>query len=376
MAKKPLIALEEHFFGPDPLVPASVVALYSQQFAFVPNVHAKLLDIGAQRLADMRRAGVSLQVVAHAPGMSGSEAAQAAALNDFLAQRLRRPDDNDNNPAAAAAAPHARFFRGLAVLPMASPRRAADELRRCVRELGLVGAMVDNHVERVDGDGDGGDDDDDDAAATRGGVRGERVFYDREAFACVFEAAQELDVPIYLHPMFPTASLAQTYEGNYIDGAALSMASSGWGWHSECGLHVLRLFAAGVFDRFPKLKIIVGHFGEMLPFMVDRIAQLSVRWGKRDRDFSTVWKENIWITTSGVWSIDPMAMIKRNTPVDKTMFSIDTPFAKAEDGKKFWEELQASNMYSSEEMDDIGWKNAARLFKLDEEELVKAAQEL
>jgi predicted TIM-barrel fold metal-dependent hydrolase len=353
MSKKPLIALEEHFFAPPPLVPSSVVSRYSQQFAFVPNVHDKLLDLSTARKADMRVAGVTLQIIAHAPGMSGASADQAAKVNDYLAKAIGATEEDR------------RVFRGLAVLPMGEAGKAAEELRRCVRELGFVGAMIDNHVEKVVGEGD----------SSKADGPGERIMYDREEFSAVFEAAHELDVPIYLHPMFPTASLAQSYQGNYIDGAALSMGSSGWGWHSECGLHVLRLFAAGVFDKFPKLKIIVGHFGEMLPFMVDRIAQLSVRWGKRERDFRTVYRENIWITTSGVWSVDPMAMIKRNTPIDKILFSIDTPFAKAEDGKIFWEELQASNLHSSQEMDDIGWKNAAKLFKLDEEELAKVAQE-
>jgi predicted TIM-barrel fold metal-dependent hydrolase len=220
---------------------------------------------------------------------------------------------------------------------------------------GFVGVMVDNHVEDK-------------------GPLG-RVQYDAPKYDPVWRMAEMLFQPIYLHPMFPPGPLAEAYTVSHIlPNAAASLGTSGWGWHSECGLHVLKLFAAGVFDRFPKLRIIVGHFGEMLPFMLQRICQLSGRWGVRQRDFATVWRENIWITTSGVWSVDPMAMIQRNTSVEKVMFSIDTPFAKAEDGKRFWEDLCASRIYDEKELENIGWKNAARIFHLDEEQLIQDAE--
>ena len=92
--------------------------------------------------------------------------------------------------------------------------------------------------------------------------------------------AEELDVPVYLHPTWPSDSMNPRYEGNFSGAATRSLGASGFGWHSETALHVLRLVAAGKFDKFPKLKLIIGHFGEMLPFMLERICKLSVRWGE------------------------------------------------------------------------------------------------
>ena len=226
--------------------------------------------------------------------------------------------------------------------------------------------MIDNHV--LDAS----------APATSGGTGDggkEAAYYDAPEFWPVFEAAQDLDVPIYIHPMFPPPRLAAHYtSGAFTLGAGVSMGSSGWGWHSECGLHVLRLFASGVFDAYPRLKIVVGHFGEMLPFMLDRLYMLSKRWGHRERDFRKVWKENLFLTTSGCWAIDPMATIARNTNVDNVLFSLDWPFADAEDGRSFWEDLRNSGLYDREDLDKIGWKNAARLFKLDEQQVMEAAE--
>jgi predicted TIM-barrel fold metal-dependent hydrolase len=350
----PLIALEEHYFAPSDLLPSHVMSLYSEQFKYVPSVHAKLLDISTDslRVQSMQHSGITMQILSHAPGLSSSEPEHCSQVNDFLAAKIDASDESK------------RLYRGLAVLPMGSPGKAAEELRRCVKELGFVGTMIDNHVIGASLS----------SASESVGDGKEAKYYDNPDFWPVFEAAQDLDVPIYIHPMFPPPRLAEHYtSGSFVLGAGVSMGSSGWGWHSECGLHVLRLFASGLFDKYPRLKIVVGHFGEMLPFMLDRLYMLSKRWGDRERDFRKVWKENLYLTTSGCWSVDPMATIARNTDVSNVLFSLDWPFADAEDGRSFWEDLGKSGLYDAESLEKIGWKNAAKLFKLDENELIEAA---
>ena len=104
--------------------------------------------------------------------------------------------------------------------------------------------------------------------------------------------------------------------------------------------------------------------GEMIPFMLHRIIELSVRWGKMERSFKEVYDSNIWITTSGVWSIDPMATILRNTQIDKILFSVDYPFAKNEDGLRFMKDLEESGMVTKEQLEAIAYKNAEKLLKL------------
>lgn len=126
----------------------------------------------------------------------------------------------------------------------------------------------------------------------------------------------------------------------------------------------MRLFAAGVFDKFPKLQIVIGHFGEMLPFMLQRVCDLSIRWGKFERSFKQVWDENIYITTSGVWSLDPMACILRNTKIERILYSVDYPFAKNEKGLRWMEELQGSGLVGKEDLERIAYKNAEKLLRI------------
>jgi predicted TIM-barrel fold metal-dependent hydrolase len=146
---------------------------------------------------------------------------------------------------------------------MNSPR--LYQRTNCVRELGFVGALVDNHLEN------------------------ER-FYDDEHFWPVFEASQELDVPIYLHPTFASDTMLEHYKGNYDENVATALSGFGWGWNAETGLHILCLYCSGLFDRYPKLKIIIGHMRELLPFQLERIIRASRMWG-RERGLREVLEE-------------------------------------------------------------------------------------
>lgn len=315
----PLITLEEHFFSTECL--STFEAKYSEQLKHLPGLADQLRDLGERRIQDMNAGRISIQVISHGPGTLSTS--QCRAANDQL---------------ATAVAQNTARFAGFAVLPMIEPDDAAQELIRCVRELGFVGALIDNHVSGK--------------------------YYDGEEYHPVFQAAQELDVPIYLHPTWPSEDMAPRYSGNFSDGAAASLGASGFGWHSETALHVLRLFAAGVFDKFPKLQIIVGHFGEMLPFMLQRVCDLSVRWGMFQRPFKQVWNENIYITTSGVWSLDPMACILRNTKIERILYSVDYPFSKNEKGLSWMEELEGSGLVGREDFERIAFKNAEKLLRI------------
>ncbi|KAF4624692.1 hypothetical protein G7Y89_g13474 [Cudoniella acicularis] len=266
----------------------------------------------------MSLGSISLQVISHGPGTLSPTQCAAANLQLFTAVSA--------NPSR---------FAGFACLPMADPTAAAEELKSCISEYKFVGALIDNHVNGA--------------------------FYDGPSYRPFFQTAQELDIPIYLHPTWVSPSSSQLYSGNFTPGASASIGASGFGWHSETGIHILRLFASGLFDLFPKLKIVIGHMGEMLPFMLQRICELSIRWGEIKRGFREVWDENIWITTSGVWSLDPMACILRNTKIEHILYSVDYPFAKNERGLKWIEELEESGMVSKEDLEKIAYKNAEKL---------------
>ncbi|KAK6064120.1 amidohydrolase 2 [Seiridium cupressi] len=315
----PLITLEEHFLAE---AAEDVKALYSEQLGNIPGLADKLSDLGPIRLGSMDESNISIQVISHGPG--AMQAPHCKAANDQL---------------AAAVKAHPDRFAGFAVLPVSDPTESAKELKRCVRELGFVGALIDN--------------------------RSGNTYYDGTEYEPLWAAAQELDIPIYLHPTWPTEEqVGLIYTGNFAQSATLSLSASGWGWHSDVALHILRLFSAGTFDKFPRLKIIAGHMGEMIPFMLHRIIQLSPRWGKRERPFKQVYDTNIWITTSGVWSIDPMATILRNTQTERILYSVDYPFAKNENGLAFMKELEESGFVTKEQLDQIAYKNAEQLLGL------------
>ncbi|KAF2719833.1 hypothetical protein K431DRAFT_286319 [Polychaeton citri CBS 116435] len=314
----PLITLEEHFFST--AVFNDLDESYSEQFKYLPNVANELRDLGSLRLSEMEKGQVSLQVISHGPGCPSTS--QCRSANDQLATAVKA------NPTR---------FAGFAVLPMADPEAAAAELERVVRTYGFVGALVDNHV-----------------AGT---------YYDGKDYRGFWAKVQELDVPVYLHPTWPADRMGGSYAGggSFSAGAEKSLGASGWGWHSETGLHVLRLYASGLFDELPRLKVVIGHFGEMLPFQLERIFKLSIRWGKQQRKFKQVWDENIWITTSGVWSLAPMACIMMNTKVERVLYSVDFPFERNENGLKWFKELEGSGLCTPEQLEMIAYKNAEAL---------------
>lgn len=318
MAPPPLITLEEHFFSSTVLDNMSTA--YVEQFKHLPSLKEKLESLSDLRLEDMEAGKVSLQIVSHAPTPGAPTPEQCVSANDQLAKAVKE------NPTR---------FAGFAVLPMAHPEEAAKELERTVKTYGFVGALIDNHVLGK--------------------------YYEGEEYLPFWTKVQELDVAIYMHPTWASDDMAPRYEGNFTSGASRSLSASGWGWHTETGLHFLRLFASGLFDKLPKLKIILGHFGEMLPFMFERICILSKRWGNLQRKFDVVYKENLWITTSGVWGMAPMATILMNTPIEHLLYSVDYPFAKNEDGLAWIEQLEKSGMVSREQLEMIAFRNSEKL---------------
>ena len=227
------IALEEHFWTAELAAPPGTgpLATWGQR------VDDQLRDLGQERLADMDASGIDLQVISHvapaAQGLGGAEGlARAREANDRLAGAVRAHPDR---------------FAGFATLPTADPAAAADELDRAVRDLGLIGALVNSTL----------------------GSNG--VFLDDARFAPLLDRFERLDVPLYLHPAPPSNALREALYQGLPPAMAGRLATGAWGWHAEAGLHVLRMIATGVFDRHPGLRLIVGHCGEMVPFMLDRI---------------------------------------------------------------------------------------------------------
>lgn len=321
---RPIITLEEHFLS---RAASAHPSADNAAFKAIPGLFEQFTELGPKRLEDMESGQVTMQVISHGPG--DLSPAECRECNDQLAEAVRS---------------HPGRFAGFAELPMDEPDEAAQELRRtCSGENGavkFVGALVDSHTEKG-------------------------LYYDGPEFDVLWKEAVRLDVPIYIHPTWPSEQLFEAYKSPHLpEHVSKSILAFGFGWHSDVAVHVMRLYASGVFDRHPNLKIIIGHMGEMIPYMLQRIERVSSRWGKQ-KSFREVWDHNLWLTTSGNWALDPLACILRNTKHDRIMYSVDYPFAKSRDGLKWLEELEESGMVGKEELEGIRWKNAAALLRLD-----------
>ncbi|KAH7239834.1 hypothetical protein B0J15DRAFT_569289 [Fusarium solani] len=306
-----IIALEEHCLS------ASVdQSLYRNKTSFPPPVIESLCDVGEGRIKSMDAGGIKLQVLSHTAGYAEDVLSYQAVNNDM----------------AEAVAKNPTRFAAFAHLPMADPLKAADELRRCINELGFKGALVDNHA----------------------GGR----YYEGPEYNSFWATLEEFDIPFYLRPTMLTSTMADWYQGSYSPQASMGMSHFAFGWHFDTATHILRLYAAGVFDRFPKLKIILGHFGESLPFFLEHIQWFSANWGPISRSFQQVYAENFWFTTSSLKGVAPLACMLQNTKLGRIMFGIDYPFLKMQDGVEWIEKMRASRLLKKEELEMILYRNA------------------
>ena len=292
MAAKPqVIALEEHYF--DPELRAHVPA--SERSGTGP-IAARLDDVGQGRIADMDAAGIDMQVLSH-----GAPSVQKIADAE-LAVRLAR---GANDRLAETVRAHPDRFAGFAMLPTADPKAAADELERTVGRLGFKGAMV------------------------HGLSNG--LFLDDRRFWPIFERAQALDVPLYLHPAVPHPAVVEAYYKDYVEKFP-NILRAAWGFTVETATQGIRLVLGGVFDAYPGLKIILGHLGEGLPFYLWRINMALIRDGAGPSWFRDAFCEHFWVTTSGFFSDPALLCCVQELGVDRILFSVDYPFVDNQPG--------------------------------------------
>jgi predicted TIM-barrel fold metal-dependent hydrolase len=319
MATRPqVIALEEHYF--DAEVRTHVSGLDATT---VPRIVERLDDLGALRLKEMDEAGVDIQVLSHAnPSLQKLDATTAVPLavrvNDRLHEAVQRHPDR---------------FAAFAALPTADPTAAADELERTVTRLGFKGAMI--------------------HGLTNG------VFHDDKRFWPIFERAQALDVPLYLHPGIPQPAIIETYYKEYYQKYP-NLLRAAWGFTVETATQAVRMILGGVFDAHPRLKIILGHLGEGLPFYLWRINMGLTRDGAGPTWFRDAFCEHFWITTSGFFSDPALICCMMEMGIDRILFSIDYPFVDNQPGAKWLETLPLC----AEDKEKLLNGNVKRLLKM------------
>jgi 5-carboxyvanillate decarboxylase len=283
----------------------------------------RLLDIGAGRIAHMDSIGVDMHILSlTSPGVQ--------VFDGPLARRLAA---ESNDALAAAVKAHPTRFAGLAAIAPQDPATAAREIERAAQKLGLCGVIINSHT------------------------MGE--YLDAAKYRPIFEAAQAFGMPLYLHPREPAPSMVAPY----LD---YGLWFAGWGFAAETGLHAMRLIMSGTFDRFPKLRIVLGHMGEGLPFWLQRIDNrylLEVKIGaveKLPKLPSQYFLDNFVITTAGVTSMPALRLCLDVLGVERILFAADFPYEDDAEAVRFMDGAAVTE----DERKQIYETNAQRVFKL------------
>jgi predicted TIM-barrel fold metal-dependent hydrolase len=308
-----VVALEEHFTMPSLTSRIDPAARAKRGFG-TRSVHSgpadtpqRLIELSQKRLESMDAAGITVQVLSLGgpgadlvEGQAGADLARE--INDALAQSV------ESNP---------RRLAGFAHLPMLMPDAAARELERAVGILGFHGALINGTTSDL--------------------------FLDDPKFDSILSVAESLDVPIYIHPSPAPEAVRNVYYSNLPGSAGHVLETFGWGWHSETAIHVLRLVLAGTLDRHRKLKLIIGHMGEGLPVMLARCDKVSEAHTQYlERSISQAIVDQVWITTSGVFTQPPFLAALLTFGIDRILFSVDYPFSTNEQGRAFIDALSLS----------------------------------
>ncbi|WP_328610680.1 amidohydrolase family protein [Amycolatopsis sp. NBC_00345] len=315
------IAFEEHFLLPelDDYFRTLTEGVSSESFE---KVLPKFWDLDAARLSDMDRTGIERSVLSCFNYGSVQldpdpvrSVEMARRMNDLLAERIEKHPDR---------------FSGFAALPLADAEAAVAEFRRCVTELGFLGAMVNGH--------------------TRGHYLDERQYWP------LWAAAEELGAPVYLHPWSSPSDQLKAYDG-YPD-----LLGAAWNWSVETATHALRIMCSGVFDAYPRATLILGHMGELLPFHLARFDQGWQLYAahQAQQTITHYLRNNLLITTSGNVSAATLTGALMALGADRLLFATDYPFDL---GPAFLQTLE-SGILSAPDLEKLYRGNAERVFKL------------
>ena len=321
----PFIGTEETY-STDELI--AKIAINDDHAEFLKSLG--LSELGSSRIAAMDNAGINVQILsAHTPGVQNMPGREGI---DF-AYRLNKTIAN------GPMVTYPGRFQAFATLPLQDPEASADELERAVREDGFVGAMTNGHIGKK--------------------------FLDHPDFEPVLARAEALGVPIYLHPGFPPKEVFDIYyritrPGYNEDYQDYIFSGSGYGWHQEVLMQALRMIMTGSFDRFPKLKIIMGHMGEGFPFYFERILEDLGEVTERslEKPIGRYFTDNFWFTTSAFPRSDLLHLLLKYINVDRVMFATDYPFADMKQQTDWFRAVKLPR----EAKEKIAFRNAEKLF--------------
>jgi predicted TIM-barrel fold metal-dependent hydrolase len=312
-----VVAIEEHYLDPN-IVPH----LPDKGARFGSAVRPKLDDVGEGRIKLMDQLGIDVQVLSNAP--PGTQLMDA----ETGVRVARRANDNLHEICQL----YPDRFAGFAMLPTADPDASADEFERCVDKLGFKGAMI------------------------HGLTGAKRLFFDDKRFWPIFERAESLNAPIYIHPATPHPDVIDAYFKDYVESYP-ALVGAGLGYAMETATAGVRIVLSGVLDKYPGVKIILGHMGEALPFLLWRIDMALNRPGNKGVAFREIFTSNFYITTSGFFSDPALLCCLQEMGADHILYAIDYPFVSNEPGLNWIDGL----MLNSADKAKILHQNAERI---------------
>jgi gamma-resorcylate decarboxylase len=319
------IALEEHFAIDATLSDSQVFGSHVWQ-----TLGPRLIDIQDMRLREMDKHGIEMMILSlNAPAVQAIHdvkraIAVAREANDVLAEHVRKRPGR---------------FAAFAALPMQDAAAAIAELTRCIKELGMVGALVNGF--------------------SQAGTPENVVYYDAPQYRPFWRAVEALDVPFYLHPRNPLPSWTKFYDGHPW------LLGPNWAFAAETSVHALRLIGSGLFDEFPRLKLVLGHLGEGIPVQLWRIDNRN-GWMHAPHKYAAkksvadYFRAHFHLTTSGNFHTPSLVNVVSEMGADRVMFSVDWPFEAVDEGAQWFDKADIGEA----ERRKIGRDNAIRLFKL------------
>lgn len=321
-----IIALEEEFVT-EQLMKQMASSMTDFKYTFQTSseiigedMGKAFVDLGDKHIAAMDEAGIDVQILS------------------FCAPQVKDPGQSvemmkeGNNRAAGVMKKHPTRFSSFAALPLADPKAAVAEFERAINTFGFVGGFV------------------------AGTINGE--FLDNEKFAPVLECAQAHNAPIYIHPFFPLPGLMQSYFKGREE-----LGGPEWGFMIDASCHFMRLVTSGTFDRFPGLRIILGHLGESIPYNLHRISNRLSAYAKAKplkKPVEDYFRENMAVTTSGNFSVPSLMCAINTIGVDNVMFSVDWPNESNKVAVDFLKHLPVGKP----DLEKIAHGNAERILKL------------
>lgn len=331
-----VITVEEHFESPK--ITAAINQLNGK--SALPNVSPDMLhymqtslpspeemqDVSKQRIAFMDQYGIDMQILSY--GNSSPEN-----LDPKISMDLSR---QANDELAQVVATNPNRFGALAVLPVGDPQSAATELKRAVNELGFNGVLLKSHYQDR--------------------------FFDDPFYFPIFKMASELDVPVYFHPSFIAPAITKHYfeSAEWSDVVTGIFSSAGYGWHMDVGIQVMRMVISGIFDKLPNLKLVSGHWGELVPMFLERLDDELTAYSGLNHPFSYYYRKNVYLTPSGILSKPQLNFALAEMGPEHLIYSIDYPYKQLTNSKTYLENTDLS----AEQLELFAHQNAEKIFHL------------